>query len=197
MPATRRKITIRLLLAIVAGFAVGAAFVAFKGRQVRSQIIVKSLVDKNGGVVWHANVTENRDVAAPAWLLDRLGIDTFEGISQIELQDTNVADIGFLTSLSSLDNLFLDRTAVDDLTPLASLHSLRFLSLDFTNVMSLEPLRDLDNLETLSISDTNIDDLSPLYGLAKLKTLYAQRTHAREDDFDELLNALPNLVINR
>lgn len=172
------------------------AVLAAKKARVERQKATAARIEARGGKVWHTNVVERRDPAAPKWLLDQLGIDTFEGLGQIELMDTDVDDIAFLSDLADVKNLYLDRTRVRDLSPIASMRSLYLLSLDNTAVTDLNAIKDLQNLEILSISDTKIDDFRPLHGLKKLKTLYARRTAAPESEFDALREALPHIEIN-
>jgi len=69
------------------------AFFAAKKARVQKQKAIAAKIEASGGEVFHTHVVERRDPSAPKWLLDRLGIDTFEGLGQIELMDTDVDDI--------------------------------------------------------------------------------------------------------
>ena len=193
----RVRFNLRTLGVIVSVAAIGCAVSATYLRRVQYQKKATNDITALGGKAFHTNVTEQREAAAPKWLLDRLGIDTFEGLGQIELERTDVEDIAFLSGLSGVQRLYLDKTRVKDLSPIDGMSSLLLLSVDGTAVTDLTPLNGLHNLEILSICDTKIEDLTPLHELKKLKKLYAQRIAANESEFDSLRSALPYIDITR
>ena len=186
------KYKLRTFVLVVLFCCIAFAFARFR---IEDQRDIASSIEDLGGKAIHTHVVERRDPLAPKWLLDHLGIETFEGLAQIELHGTDVKDVTFLSKLSGVQRLYLDRTQVDDLTALQGMDDLFLLSIDFTPVEDLSPLADLQELEILSISDSAVSSFKPLHGLKNLKTLYARRTEASASEFEALRRALPNCTI--
>ena len=94
----------------------------------------------------------------------------------LDLRRVQMSDLGPLSSLTSLERLYLEGTGVSDLGPLSSLRALRRLDLDGTGVSDLGPLLNLAALESLYLDGTQVSDLTPLTKLAALKTLVLDGT---------------------
>jgi hypothetical protein len=84
---------------------------------------------------------------APDWLVGALGIDFFDSVDSVVLDNTEVKDLSPITDLQSLRYLAIIIEIDDklDFAPLADLPKLRHLYLDYTNITAerLEKLRAL------------------------------------------------------
>jgi eukaryotic-like serine/threonine-protein kinase len=105
-------------------------------------------------------------------LKERLSV-TAEGLLNLDLSDTQVADLSPLAGMPLGTLSLANCNEVIDLSPL---HELRLteLTLDNTSVASLRPLRGMSSLQKLIIDGTKVSDLSPLAGLP-LKELSISR----------------------
>lgn len=81
----------------------------------------------------------------------------FTRLALLDLQETNVSDLGGLETCLGLEALSIDRTPVDDLSPLRNLRNLRYLIMVGTHVASLEPLHGLA-LEGVDVTHANIEE---------------------------------------
>ena len=114
--------------------------------------------------------------------LDRIpdGLAALNRLSNLDFDNTPVADLGPLSGLSGLRTLRLDTTLVADLGPLSGLSRLEELYLSNTRVADLGPLAGFSMLQTLYLSNTQVADLGPLSGLSVLRTLYLHRTRVAD-----------------
>ncbi len=90
---------------------------------------------------------------------------------RIWLQDTEVADLSPLASLSDLEEINVAATRVSSLAPLAGLKNLKKLDTIHSDISDLSPLAGLTNLTRLLLYDCKATDLSPLKDLTKLRWL--------------------------
>ena len=103
-------------------------------------------------------------------------------LTYLDLQRTSVRDLGPLSALSELERLVISDTLVEDLSPLADLPSLQQLFIHNLRV-DLEPLSGLESLRTLGqwSSTTGAEgpkvDIAPLAGLRNLERLTASPSH--------------------
>ena len=82
-------------------------------------------------------------------------------------------DYSFLSSMTSLWELYMNGTDIAELSPLASMTELKRLDLsNCPNVTDLSPLASLTELEHLNLSITACTDLTPLSSLNRLQILH-------------------------
>lgn len=105
-------------------------------------------------------------------LRDVSALRHLRALTELDLEQTRVADATTIAELKTLVHLSLDRTQVTDLTPLAGLTSLATLSLNATHITDLAPLADLGALNVLYLFDTAVTDLTPLKQLMALSVLH-------------------------
>jgi len=98
-------------------------------------------------------------------------LDSNGDIIGLNLVNTHVEDISFLSSLTGLENLFLSFNQVSDVSPLAPLTALKILDLSSNRLTDISPLAGLNALTRLSLSSNQLTDLSPLAGLNALTRL--------------------------
>ncbi len=105
--------------------------------------------------------------------LDRLpeDKDDLAGLRELNLRNTQIADLSHLAGLKGLETLRLDNTPVADLTPLAGQTALRVLSVSDTPVADLTPISGLD-LRELDAGSTRVQDLGPLASVPLLEWLW-------------------------
>ncbi|MCB6177185.1 hypothetical protein LHP98_03455 [Rhodobacter sp. Har01] len=120
-----------------------------------------------------------------------------QGLSEIDLSRTAVADLAPLASLTALRSLWLNQTAVADLAPLAGLTALQTLRLDQTAVADLAPLAGLTALQWLKLDQTAVADLSPLAGLTALQWLWLSQTAVADLAPLAGLTALESLALDQ
>jgi len=77
-------------------------------------------------------------------------------------------DIGFLTSLPQLTELWISRNSITDLSPLQGAVNLSSLFAYDNNITSISPLTNMSQLSYLGIWNNRISDLSPLASLTSL-----------------------------
>ncbi|MGO9115823.1 MAG: NACHT domain-containing protein [Thermoguttaceae bacterium] len=138
--------------------------------------------------------------------------------SLVSLSGTNLRDLNFLSNLTWMKTLFLDRTptsdlsalaglkdlgilylagsSVKDLTPIQELEKIDVLNLDYTRVANLRPLHRLSNLAVLFLSGTLIEDLTPLAGLTALDVLHIGSDVLTDITPIENLTRLTSLLID-
>lgn len=94
---------------------------------------------------------------APGWLIDTLGIDFFDTVDTVVLDNMEVKDLSPITDLQSLRQLAIHIEIDDKLnfTPLAELPKLQLVYLDFTDISAerLAKLRAL--LPNVRVDATN------------------------------------------
>jgi Leucine-rich repeat (LRR) protein len=90
-----------------------------------------------------------------------------KSLKQLNCTGTPISTLAPLAGLP-LSTLDLDGTQVSDIGPLSSLHDLSFLDISRTKVSDLSPLKDLQKLHTLSLDKSQVADLSPLMNIRSL-----------------------------
>ena len=126
------------------------------------------------------NIIDDAKPPGPEWLMELVGVDCFQKVSDVRICGRKVSDLTPLEKLTSLQKLDLSKTQVDDLTPLAKLPSLKWLAVDFTPVSDLTPLGGLKNLEWLCLNQSQVDDLTPLAKLTSLEALGLHTTQVSD-----------------
>ncbi|WP_439551016.1 leucine-rich repeat domain-containing protein, partial [Falsiroseomonas sp.] len=104
-------------------------------------------------------------------IADLSPLSGLSSLKSLDLRGTQVADVSPLAGLASLQSLNLMTTQVADVSPLAGLSSLQSLKLWGTKVADLSPLSGLSSLQSLDLMDTQVVDVSPLSGLSSLRLL--------------------------
>ena len=117
-------------------------------------------------------------------------------LRSLDLGFTNVDNLESLKGLTALEQLNLANTKVDNLEPLRGSTALQTLILEGTRVHSLEPLKGLTALKGLNLEDTKVDNLEPLKGLTRLDLLGLNGTQV--DNLEPLkgLTRLELLALN-
>ena len=104
-------------------------------------------------------------------------LDDFSTLSGLQLNmltitDVNLPDLGFLSGMTGIYNLYIRQTGISDLSPLSGLTQLITLDLSNNRISDLTPLSGLSRLSSLYLSQNRIEDISPLASLRSLETLY-------------------------
>lgn len=93
------------------------------------------------------NFDHYAELSAPKWMVDTLGVDFFDTVHGVTLDNMLVEDLSPITDLQSLYALAIMIEIDDELdfAPLAELPRLRYLTLDYTNISAerLDKLRKL------------------------------------------------------
>lgn len=110
-------------------------------------------------------------------LTDLSVLAAFTNVKYLNLEFNPVSDLGPLTSLTTLEELYLHEMRGGDpldLTPLTKLGNLRVLDIGLNEVKDPAVLSELINLEELTLPSVNLESLNDLAGLDNLKTLQLQ-----------------------
>lgn len=111
---------------------------------------------------------------------------------EMNLTDSDISDIGRLTSLESLS---LSDNRLTSLGPVSQLTGLTFLQVSGNNISDLSPIRGLTKLKNLYIDGNPVTDFKPLYALTALRTLSMKNIEVTDAQLTELQEALPNCSI--
>ncbi len=135
------RFSLRTLLAITMVFAV---LLALPMRQSLIQKRGRTWVTAQGGHVTFSyqydalsgEYDHDAELRTPAWLVDLLGIDFFDSVHTVVLDNTMVEDLKPITDLRELRHLAIIIEIDDrlDFAPLADLPRLRDLHLDYTQI---------------------------------------------------------------
>jgi hypothetical protein len=136
-----KRFSIRTLLIVTAVVAVVLAFLSH--RAVKQQRGRDWVASQNGHFMFshkYDPITDEWDrkatLSAPDWLVDAFGIDYFDSVDSVILDNKEVDDLSRLADLQSLRSLAIYIEIDDKLSfaPLAELPKLRHLSLAYTNI---------------------------------------------------------------
>ncbi len=89
----------------------------------------------------------------------------------LNLHSNIITDISSLSSVTSLQRLFLPNNNISDISALSNLTKLTKLSIFANNIDDISALSKLTNLEDLYIYNNDITNISALSGLTNLQTL--------------------------
>jgi hypothetical protein len=183
----RFQFSIRSLLVFMLLCAVVCSWFAVRMNEAKGQREAVAAIRARGVYV------EYPESSAPAWLVNSLGVEFFEGISFADCPFAfDDEDMVYLSGLANLEVLYLVRTQVTDsgLEHLKGLANLQALSLSGTQVTDsgLEHLKGLANLRWLNLSGTQVTDsgLEHLKGLAKLQFLDLLGTQVTDSGLEHL-----------
>ncbi len=127
--------------------------------------------------------------------VEELSPSDFATLTELDLGESGISEIGFIAGCKSLQKLNLNSTQVSDLSPLASLANLSWLDLRSTQVSDLSPLASLAKLSKLYLSNTQVSDLSPLASLANLSWLDLRSTQVSAEGVAKLEKENPKISI--
>jgi internalin A len=126
-------------------------------------------------------------------LFDLGPLSTLSTLRHLNLGYTKIRGIEDLKGLTQLEFLDLEETVVEDLSPLRELINLRHLQLRHTNIMDITALTNCRQLKTLDLYDTKIRDIRPLRGHTELTTLTISYTDIADIDVVSTLTGLDTL----
>ena len=112
------------------------------------------------------------------------------------INDNNISDFSPLSSLTSLERLYLDNTDIPNISVLSSLPNLTVLDLSYNSILDYSPLSKLTSLEGLSLRRIYLSDISDLISvLSGLPNLTVLNLNSNDtiSDFSPL-SSLPNLT---
>ena len=112
------------------------------------------------------------------------------------INDNNISDFSPLSSLTSLERLYLDNTDIPNISVLSSLPNLIVLDLSYNSILDYSPLSKLTSLEGLSLRRIYLSDISDLISvLSGLPNLTVLNLSSNDtiSDFSPL-SSLPNLT---
>ena len=89
-------------------------------------------------------------------------LSSMRSLETLYLAETSVTDLLWISSLTALRSLSLFNNKISDVPPLSGLTNLVWLNLNRNSVMDVSALSVLTNLQTLFLSNNRIRDLSPL-----------------------------------
>ena len=125
-----------------------------------------------------------------------LGSEFVSGSGGGYINNNNISDFSPLSSLTSLERLYLDNTDIPDISVLSGLPNLTLLDLSYNSILDYSPLSKLTSLEGLSLRRIYLADISDLIsvlsGLPNL-TLLDLSSNDTISDFSPL-SSLPNLT---
>ena len=98
-------------------------------------------------------------------------INLLTAVTELDLRNSNVSDIGALSGMEALTCLILKRTEVSDISVLQGLKALTTLNLNETRVSDISALRGLKELTELYIGGTRITDIRTISRLTALRSL--------------------------
>ena len=173
---------LRAVIADSLGKASGEAIIAFDmATLTRLEVPNKEIHDLTG-LEFATNLT---------WL--DLGSEYVSGDGYIN--NNNISDFSPLSSLTSLERLYLDNTDIPDISVLSGLPNLTVLDLSYNSILDYSPLSKLTSLEGLLLRRIYLSDISDLIsvlsGLPNLTVLDLSSNDTISDFFP--LSSLINL----
>jgi hypothetical protein len=149
---TRIRFSLRTLLVLISLFVV---ICGMQVHQARKQGAARKWVAEQGGHITFAHKYNSRtqsydrrtELAIPDWLVTVFGIDLFDSVDAVILDNKTVSDLRPLTDLPKLRSLaiFIDIDDELDFSPLAELGNLEEVVLGYTGITDVR-LRELQNL---------------------------------------------------
>ena len=125
------RFSLRTLLVCMLIVCVTLGTLGWKVQRAKKQRAAVAWVQKLGGeVIYNYVKGEAKSVQpGPKWLRELLGVDFFDEVVYVVIQNEQLSDVTPLAGLPSLTRLNLKDTQVKDVTPLARLMSLTHLNL--------------------------------------------------------------------
>lgn len=114
----------------------------------------------------------------------------------MDLGHMGVTDYSFLEYMPNLKYLILADTQGTDFSILAKLENLIYLELFMTEFKQTEVLLNLTKLENLNLGFLHLENPDVLKEMTWLEMLWIPGTHLTKDKYQEIVDALPNTVVN-
>lgn len=114
----------------------------------------------------------------------------------MDLGHMGVTDYSFLEYMPNLKYLLLADTQGTDFSVLAKLENLIYLELFMTEFTQTELLLNLTKLENLNLGFLHLQNPDVLKEMKWLKMLWIPGTHLSNDKYQEIVDALPDTVVN-
>lgn len=108
-------------------------------------------------------------------------LEYLSGLSQLSYLSMNRNEIDDISTLPELNllGLYLSDNQIEDLSPIARMVALQEFNAAGNLIADLAPLSNLLQLDTLILSDNRIEDLAPLANLTQIDTLKLDRNQIR------------------
>ena len=100
-------------------------------------------------------------------------VTNLTALQWLELQRNGILDLHPLASLTNLERLYVEGNRAADLSFLANPSRLKSLNINLLGLRSISRLSEATNIDFLMIQANQIQDLTPLASLAQLRLLYA------------------------
>ncbi len=123
-------------------------------------------------------------------------LSSLTGLEELWLDFVGAKDLSAIRRLIGLRSLSLRKTSIKDLSPLSGLSKLERLWLSESGLTDLLPLSGLSGLKDLRLNDTGVTDLSPLSGLSGLTWLWMENTGVTDLSPLSGLSGLATLGLN-
>lgn len=124
---------------------------------------------------------DERNAATEAMLSPLAGLSKLEYLDVSYNYPSVPYDVGVLSALPSLSELWVSKLKGGDLTPIAEMPHLAVLGIDIgTNISDVAPLADATELARVQIYDLDADDLGPFAEMPALTSLHLPWAHASE-----------------
>ena len=194
-PKRRRRwyqFSLRTLMLFMVVCAVGFGWLGKKLDETRREQVVVAEIEKSGGWVRY------HEMKGPPWISRHFRKVRSVGLSDTQVTDTGLAQVGELTSLKGVS---LGGTQVTDagLVHLKGLIKLEWLDLNGTQITDdgLVHLKTLSGLKALGLARTRVTDAGLLHlkELAKLGSLELGVTQVTDEGVQKLRQVLPDCKI--
>lgn len=127
------------------------------------------------------SLTELNDNGLNDRIKDITGLSTFENLTTLELDNSQVSNIKELSGLKNLTHLDLEGNQVSDISALSGLTNLTHLDLKGNYVSDISALSRLTNMTYLDLGwNGGVSDISPLSGLTNLTYLDLYDNYTRD-----------------
>lgn len=130
----------------------------------------------------------NLEIELPAYYLNDL--------DELELSQSEIADLEGIEHCIYVINLDLSDNAVADISPLWSLTRLEELNLADNKISFIDALSNLMNLRQIDLSNNAIDDISPLFNLGKLEYINLSGTRVQPEQIKLLSDIGVTVVVD-
>ncbi|CAL5989398.1 leucine-rich_repeat domain-containing protein [Hexamita inflata] len=103
------------------------------------------------------------------------GLEQMKQLMILSLNDNQLSQINFISSLINLTNLNVCSNIIKDLSPLQNLIQLKEINLNFNKIQDISPLKKLVKLEIIHLNSNQVIDVHPLKYLKELTQLYIRQ----------------------
>lgn len=126
------------------------------------------------------------------------GVDAFENLEVLELNDVEQCDLKLLVGLKNLKSLSIEKVNQTDFSPISVMESLETLYLDAEDLRDISFLSGLPSLSSLTLKNSSVLTIAPLAGKSSLTTLVLE-SNGTLTDFQPVgsLTGLVDLKIDK